>query len=253
MVQPHTNLTEISEGLDLLWRNNIEPSKVVLGMGFYGRSFTLSDPSCSTPGCPFSGGGNPGQCTQTSGILSNSEIQDVIAQYDLTPILNEEAGIKYIVWDSDQWVSYDDEETLALKRTFANKKCLGGRMVWALDLDDPSSEASLVNVATSGLSTIGDDVSSNPTYALKKVEAASVQNTVGLVTYWSDCAAQPSCNDGFNMETTGHGKVYDAVSISAPLNSLSSVLSLSSLPFSDSTCGGVFLVDPISGYQCLRR
>ncbi|CZR66788.1 uncharacterized protein PAC_16689 [Phialocephala subalpina] len=210
VVQPHTNLSEITVGLDLLWRNNIEPSKVVLGLGFYGRSFTLSDPTCTTPGCPFSGGGDAGECTQTSGILSNSEIQAIITKYDLTPILNEEAGVKYIVWNTNQWVSYDDEETLELKRTYANKKCMGGRMVWALDLDDPDSETSLVNLASGGLSTIGDDVSVNPSYAISKLEATNTQNTVNLLTYWSDCMAAPYCNDGFDLETTGHGKVYDA-------------------------------------------
>ncbi len=64
-------------------------------------------------------------------------------------------------------MSYDDEETLELNRTLASKKCMGGRMVWALDLDDQSSEASLVNLAA--LTTIGDDVSTNPTYAISKL------------------------------------------------------------------------------------
>lgn len=34
----HTNLTEIHQGLELLWRNNINPERVVMGLGFYGRS-----------------------------------------------------------------------------------------------------------------------------------------------------------------------------------------------------------------------
>ena len=34
----HTNLTEIELGLNLLWRNNINPERVVIGLGFYGRS-----------------------------------------------------------------------------------------------------------------------------------------------------------------------------------------------------------------------
>lgn len=34
----HTNLTEISMGLELLWRNNVNPERVNLGLGFYGRS-----------------------------------------------------------------------------------------------------------------------------------------------------------------------------------------------------------------------
>jgi chitinase len=62
IVQGHTNLTEIQLATELLWRNNVPPNTVVLGFGFYGRSFTLADPSCSKPGCPFSGASNPGRC-----------------------------------------------------------------------------------------------------------------------------------------------------------------------------------------------
>jgi chitinase len=38
IVQAHTNLTEINLALQLLWRNNIDPAKVNMGLGFYGRS-----------------------------------------------------------------------------------------------------------------------------------------------------------------------------------------------------------------------
>ncbi|MCJ1311629.1 hypothetical protein MMC25_005302 [Agyrium rufum] len=44
VVQAHTNLTEIDQALDLLWRNNIQFDKVVLSLAFYGRSFTLANP-----------------------------------------------------------------------------------------------------------------------------------------------------------------------------------------------------------------
>lgn len=53
-MQAHTNLTEIKLAAELFWRVNIPPSKIALGFGFYGRAFTLADPSCNTPGCPFS-------------------------------------------------------------------------------------------------------------------------------------------------------------------------------------------------------
>ncbi|RAK75242.1 putative class V chitinase, partial [Aspergillus fijiensis CBS 313.89] len=210
VVQPHTNLTEIKEGLDLLWRNEIDPQKVVLGEAFYGRSFTLSDTSCTAPGCPFSSGGDPGQCTATSGILSDAEIQGVISEHGLTPTFDEAAGIKYIVWNENQWVSYDDSETLDLKRTFANEKCLGGRMVWSVDMDDNTSKQASVNLNAAGLELIGDDVSANPAFAVRKLSATSSQNAVNLVSYWTDCAAEPQCNAGFTLWTTGHGKVYDA-------------------------------------------
>lgn len=69
----HTNLTEIDEGLDLLWRNGILPEKVVMGYGFYGRSFTMTDTTCSTPpSCTFTGPGFAGDCTNEPGILSYS-------------------------------------------------------------------------------------------------------------------------------------------------------------------------------------
>ena len=38
IINAHTNLTEIDLALDLLWRNDIDPDQVVLGLGFYGRS-----------------------------------------------------------------------------------------------------------------------------------------------------------------------------------------------------------------------
>lgn len=81
-VLAHTNLTEIDLALDLLWRNEVKPEKVVLGMGFYGRSFKLSDPTCWKPGCRFSGPGDEGECTKSAGILSfkgisNPTYQDI--------------------------------------------------------------------------------------------------------------------------------------------------------------------------------
>lgn len=66
-VRPHTNLTEINDGLNLLWRVGVSPSKVTLGLGWYGRSFTLSNPSCNQPWCLFSNGGTAGECTGESG------------------------------------------------------------------------------------------------------------------------------------------------------------------------------------------
>lgn len=69
VVQAHTNLTEISLACDLLWRNKVPPKQVVLGVGFYGRAFTLKDKNCAVPGCAFSGASKKGDCTGEGGIL----------------------------------------------------------------------------------------------------------------------------------------------------------------------------------------
>jgi GH18 family chitinase len=74
----HTNLTKITNVLDLLWRNNINPNKVVLGIAFYARVFVASNPSCIKPGCLFQSGGNAGPCSNKVGILLTSKIVSII-------------------------------------------------------------------------------------------------------------------------------------------------------------------------------
>ena len=78
IVQGHTTLTEIQLATQLFWRVNIPPATIVMCFGFYGRSYTLANPSCTTPGCPFSSASNHGPCSATGGILSYYEIMDIL-------------------------------------------------------------------------------------------------------------------------------------------------------------------------------
>ncbi|KAJ5151461.1 uncharacterized protein N7482_010713 [Penicillium canariense] len=137
----HTNLTEIQDAMDLLWRNEIPSKKVVMGTAFYGRAFTATSTSCMEPGCTFESAGNKGPCSRENGILLNSEIMDIIDDRGLTPTLYKEAGVKVAHWD-DQWVAYDDEETLQLKVDYALGLNLGGVMVWAVSHDTPTRQFS---------------------------------------------------------------------------------------------------------------
>lgn len=140
IVNAHTNLTEIDQTMDLLWRNAIEPDKVNLGLGFYGRSFTLTDPNCGHAGCGFSAGGNPGKCTSSAGTLSYAEIQRIVAS-GAKVTLDKNSASQIVQWGSNQWASYDDETTLKMKIDYANKKCLGGTLVWAVSTDDAKGSA----------------------------------------------------------------------------------------------------------------
>ncbi|KAM0704603.1 hypothetical protein Q7P35_008837 [Cladosporium inversicolor] len=144
-ILPHTNLTEIDGALDLLWRTKVVPEKVNLGLAWYGRSFTLSEPNCTVPNgvCEFSGAGNKGICSDSAGTLDLGEIQDIVSEGNLSPILDEKAGVKYVAYNKTQWVGFDDEETIKLKRKFANERCLGGTMVWAMDQADQKSACGL--------------------------------------------------------------------------------------------------------------
>ncbi|GAM40244.1 hypothetical protein TCE0_038r12439 [Talaromyces pinophilus] len=130
-------MTEITLDFDLLWRNNVPPQKVVMGLAFYGRGFTVFSTSCTEPGCTFSSGSLPGNCSQTSSMLMNSEIKNIMALRGIESSLDQDAEVKILTWD-DQWTTYDGASSFKLKTDFARSECLGGVMVWAVSHDDSS-------------------------------------------------------------------------------------------------------------------
>lgn len=145
-IAPHTNLTEIDKVLDLLLKAKLAPEKVNLGLAFYGRTFTLKDDGCTDPNgvCEFSDAGQTGSCSATKGILSLEEIQEILSKnLKLSPKLDKEAAVKYMTYNKSQWIGYDDEETIGLKRSHANDRCLGGTMVWAMDQIDQKTSCGL--------------------------------------------------------------------------------------------------------------
>ncbi|KAI4599740.1 hypothetical protein KJ359_001476 [Pestalotiopsis sp. 9143b] len=131
----HTNLTEIQDAMDLLWRNDIDSSKVNMGLAFYGRAFTAASPSCMAPGCTFESGAAARPCSNEVSVMMNSEILDVMDSESVTPVLDEDAAVKILSFGGNQWVAYDDEDTLQMKVEFAKGLCLGGVMVWAVSHD----------------------------------------------------------------------------------------------------------------------
>ncbi|OJJ42141.1 hypothetical protein ASPZODRAFT_20739 [Penicilliopsis zonata CBS 506.65] len=151
IVQGHTNLTEIKTAAELLWRVRVNPAQVSLGFAFYGRAFSLQDPGCTSPGCPFSGGADPGVCTGTSGYLSYYEIEQILSSNpDINIVHDNEAAVKYFAWSAghikantknrkmapSQWISYDDKDTFGQKKEWTDEIGIGGSLIWASDLDD---------------------------------------------------------------------------------------------------------------------
>lgn len=49
--------------------------------------------------------------------------------------------VKYNVFNGNQWVSYDDEQSFTDKRAYLTSHCLSGAMVWAVDQDDSQYDA----------------------------------------------------------------------------------------------------------------
>lgn len=142
-LKAHTNLTEAEMAFDLLWRNDVKPENVVMGFGFYGRSFTMADVHYHDPnaGCKFSTTGRPGDCSDTAGILTYAEIQSRNKTLNADTYYDTKSKTKYTTYNYDQWISYDDEESFTAKKKYLTSRCLSGLLIWAVDQDSQNYDA----------------------------------------------------------------------------------------------------------------
>ncbi|KAF5574913.1 glycoside hydrolase family 18 [Fusarium subglutinans] len=133
IIRGQADIREIANNTIPLAYAGVDFNKIVFGVAWYGRGYTVTNPSCNTLGCPFSGPSNPAKCTNSAGVMSLLEIQDKVKNGAKTRLLKDSA-MKELVFDN-QWIGYDDRETIELKREFANNYCFGGLMAWSVDFE----------------------------------------------------------------------------------------------------------------------
>ncbi|XP_012137365.1 chitinase-3-like protein 1 [Megachile rotundata] len=117
------------------WLSQGAPAdKIILGIPAYGRSFTLSNPSNTGIGAPARGAGTAGPYTREAGMLGYNEICQYVKQG--WTVRRSDADKTPYAFNGDQWVGYDDVESIAVKAAYINSKNLGGAMVWSIETDD---------------------------------------------------------------------------------------------------------------------
>uniref|UniRef100_A0A0C4DIB2 chitinase n=1 Tax=Fusarium oxysporum (strain Fo5176) TaxID=660025 RepID=A0A0C4DIB2_FUSOF len=124
-----------------LWFGGLDPKKLNFGLALYGRGYTVADKSCNNLGCSFVGPSKKGECTDSDGVMSLGEIKNLIKKGVKSTYLKD-SMMKQITFD-DQWIGYDDEETFADKKAWADGYCFGGTMIWSIDFQ-PSDNSTLV-------------------------------------------------------------------------------------------------------------
>ncbi|KAF2855392.1 glycoside hydrolase family 18 protein [Plenodomus tracheiphilus IPT5] len=134
IVRGQSDIRDIANDTLPLWFDELDPSKINFGIALYGRGYTVSDASCNGLGCPFKGPSKAGICSHTNGAMGLTEIKDLIEKKGLTPRYLPEAMMMEITWE-DQWIGYDDENTIARKKSWANNQCFGGTMAWSVDFN----------------------------------------------------------------------------------------------------------------------
>jgi chitinase len=120
-VRAQTDIHDIDNDLRPLWFAGVDPSEVNFGLAYYGRTYTLADPSCATFNCTCADYGNAQICTNYPSILSIQEIETIINTTGSTPTLSTDSMVKYFLYDTNQWVGYDNDETIALKKGYAEQ------------------------------------------------------------------------------------------------------------------------------------
>ncbi|XP_073954282.1 acidic mammalian chitinase-like [Choristoneura fumiferana] len=116
--------------------NGANASKLLMGLGGYGKSFTLTSLNNTSTGAPFTAAGAAGPYTEEEGILAYYEIcldqKNNSSEWSITEVTGN-----YVYANKDLlWVGYDNPSTIYVKAQYAKTMGLRGIMYWAVDLDD---------------------------------------------------------------------------------------------------------------------
>ncbi|XP_052831173.1 chitinase-3-like protein 1 isoform X2 [Octopus bimaculoides] len=116
------------------WKSKGAPAnKLIMGIPFYGRSFTLVDGQLNGMMAPATRPGTPGPIIHSSGVMSYQEI--CLVEKSWSRHWDNDHQVPYLV-RGNQWVGYENKESVRLKGNYLVSRNLAGAMIWSLDFDD---------------------------------------------------------------------------------------------------------------------
>ncbi|XP_071524963.1 chitotriosidase-1-like [Panulirus ornatus] len=120
----------------MIWLDlGLPRDKLVLGMGLYGRTFTLADANQHSIYSTSYQAGQAGPYTRTQGFLGYNEICEMEKREEWHMVRDEHLVSPY-VYRNRQWCGYDDVESLTNKTAYLMSLGLAGAMVWSVETDD---------------------------------------------------------------------------------------------------------------------
>ncbi|XP_041771501.1 chitinase-3-like protein 1 [Anopheles merus] len=111
-------------------------SKMVLGVPAYGRTFTLANSAVNGLRVPAEGPGHPGPYTSQYGYIAYHEVCGYLSSATGWHRVWEPIQKIPYTFSNDQWIGYDDRQSIWEKCNYANSQQLAGMMMWSIDMDD---------------------------------------------------------------------------------------------------------------------
>ncbi|XP_069116472.1 chitinase-3-like protein 1 [Argopecten irradians] len=167
--------------------------QINIGLATYGRGFTLANNTLSGIEAYANGPSNAGPYTEDAGVLSYYEICDMMKAGGQT---FRNYGSPYFV-HGDQWIGYDDEESIYWKIVWLVQENLGGAMMFSFDLDDFRGTCKSSMGTFPLMRTVKDDLlaAENGTFQLPTTFHCGGKPN-GIYAYEGNCTGFGMCNDG---------------------------------------------------------
>ncbi|CAG5118512.1 unnamed protein product, partial [Candidula unifasciata] len=122
------------------WRDKGLPfSKILVGITGVGRRLVLSYPNVTSVGSPVTGEIRQGDYYRLEAALAYPEICTLLSNPLTRRVFDTEQQSPYL-FKGDDWVGYEDPESIALKIKWMMGLGLAGVMFWSLDQDDFSGK-----------------------------------------------------------------------------------------------------------------
>lgn len=109
------------------------PHKLILGIPLFGQTHTIRDMSKTDVHAPSKGPGLQHVFSKRPGFMTYAEFCSQAVKWEKK--FDKQAQVPYAYKD-DQWISFEDGNSISAKMRLAKEQRLGGAMAWSIDADD---------------------------------------------------------------------------------------------------------------------
>lgn len=191
----HGNTNSVAAAIRHWKKAGQAPQKLILHVPLFGRSYTM-DRNQATVGSPCKGPGIQARNSRRAGFTTYNEYCTQASKW--SKHFDKVAKVPYAT-SGDQWLSYEDSESIWAKMHLLKKMKLGGAMAWSIDADDFYGRCgiryALLNVIFAALGDPSALTTESPT-----TEAPGICPRDGFARDPWDCRFYHECRQGERVD-----------------------------------------------------